>query len=259
MSTPDVEEPKKWIISSLCSQNVSRRYSSDLVRKVGALPVESKHDLILKEIASSIINGQANDVVKFIKAGIKNSMSAEEILQAAVIPATKRVTDDFQGANFYIPDVLLAARAIKAGLNVLKPIPRHSAQSQRIILGTVEGDIHDIGKNLVALFFEFAGFEVIDLGVDVTVFKFLQAVRELKPDVLGMSALLTTTMGSMSNVIEQLYIHHMRDEVKVLVGGGPVTREFANYIGADIYAENPHEAIGLLRQLFSRKRSLSKL
>ena len=259
MSTPNVERPQKWSIINLCSQNISRRYSSDLARKVGALIVELKRDHILSEIASAIINGQANDVVKFIRAGIKNSMSAEEILQAAVIPATKRVTDDFQGADFYIPDVLLAARAIKAGLKALKPIPRDSAQSQKIVMGTVEGDIHDIGKNLVALFFEFAGFEVIDLGVDVTVFKFLQAVRELRPDVLAMSALLTTTMGALSNVSEHLYIHHMRDEVKVLVGGGPVTREFAGYIGADIYAENPHEAIGLLRQLFSRKRSLPEL
>ena len=105
-------------------------------------------------------------------------MSAEEILRAVIIPAIKRATDDFEGDDFSVPDVLLASRAIKAGLQVVKPIPRHSAQNQRIIIGTVEGDIHDIGKNLITLFMEFAGFEVIDLGFDVTVSRFLQAVRE---------------------------------------------------------------------------------
>ena len=220
------------------------------------LSVELKRDYILQEIASAILKGQANDAVKFIKAGIKKSMSAEEILQNAIIPATQEVTDNFQGADFYIPDILLAARAIKAGMNALRTIPRRSAQKQKIVLGTVEGDIHDIGKNLVALFLEFASFEVIDLGYDVTTFAFLQAVKKHKPDVLGMSALLTTTMGSMSNLIEQLHIHHLRDTVKVLVGGGPVTKEFATYIGADAYGENAHEAIELIHKMFSKKRNL---
>lgn len=219
--------------------------------------MELKRDLILAEIITAIINGQANEAVKFIKAGIKLSMGAEEILQWAVIPATKQVTDTFQGADFFIPDVLLASRAIKAGLNAIKPLPRRSARTHKIVLGTVEGDIHDIGKNLVALFLEFAGFEVIDLGVDVMAGAFLQAVREHKPDVLGMSALLTTTMGSMSNVIEQLYIHHLRDAVKVIVGGGPVTQEFATYIGADAYGENPQEAIGIVHELFKKKDSFN--
>jgi methanogenic corrinoid protein MtbC1 len=214
-----------------------------------------KRNLILAEIITAILNGQANEAVKFIKAGINISMSAEEILQWAIIPATKQVTDTFQGADFFIPDVLLASRAIKAGLKAIKPLPRHSARTQRIVLGTVEGDIHDIGKNLVALFLEFAGFEVIDLGVDVTVVAFLQALREHKPDVLAMSALLTTTMGSMSNVIERLHAHHLRDTVKVLVGGGPVTREFAAYIGADAYGENPQETIEIIHELFKIKSS----
>jgi methanogenic corrinoid protein MtbC1 len=217
--------------------------------------LELKRDLILKEIITAIINGQANEAVKFIKAGVKASMSAEEILQWAIIPATKQVTDTFQGADFFIPDVLLASRSIKAGLNAIKPLPRHSTRTQKIVLGTVEGDIHDIGKNLIALFFEFAGFEVIDLGVDVTTVTFIQAVRDHKPDVLAMSALLTTTMGSMSNVIEQLHVQHLRHTVKVLVGGGPVTQEFAAYIGADAHGENPQEGIAIVHELFKNQGS----
>lgn len=210
---------------------------------------------IFREITAAILTGKANDVARLVESGMKMSMSAEEILQQALIPATLEVAERFQGADFYIPDVLLASRAIKAGIHALKPIKGQSFRGKRIIIGTVAGDIHDIGKNLIALFLEFVGYEVIDLGVDVTAENFIQAVKQYEPDILGMSALLTTTMGEMSNVIETLKAHRLRDRLKVIVGGGPVTKEFAASIGADAYADNPYEAIRVVNDLLSSSRN----
>lgn len=211
---------------------------------------------IFKEITAAILNGEANEAARLVESGLKMSMSAEEILEEALIPATRQVAEQFQGADFNIPDVLLASRAIKAGLYALKPYKRQAARGKRIIIGTVAGDIHDIGKNLIALFLEFAGYEVIDLGVDVTALNFVQAVKQYKPDLLAMSALLTTTMGEMSNVIEMLYIHRVRDSIKIIVGGGPVTKEFAVSIGADAYADTPHEAIKVVHDLLNNNKKL---
>ncbi|MDK2880359.1 MAG: hypothetical protein PWQ99_134 [Clostridia bacterium] len=213
--------------------------------------MKNNRTIIFRKINSAILNGEANEVARLIDTGLKMSMSAEEILEEVLIPTTRQVAAQFQGADFNIPDVLLASRAIKAGLHALKPYKR-PAGGKRIVIGTVAGDIHDIGKNMIALFLEFAGHEVIDLGVDVTALDFIQAVKKYKPNLLAMSALLTTTMGEMSNVIEMLYIHQLRDCVKVIVGGGPVTQEFAVSIGADAYADNPHEAIKVVHNLLNR-------
>jgi 5-methyltetrahydrofolate--homocysteine methyltransferase len=213
----------------------------------------AKRSHILAGIYNAILNGEVNSVVQYVHNGLKMSMSTEEILTEAIVPASQQLVQQFQGADFYIPDVLLAARAIKASLHALKPKQTPSAhQAKRVLIGTVEGDIHDIGKHMVKLFFEFAGFQVTDLGVDVPAYQFVEAVKKYKPDILAVSALLTTTMGEMSKIIDMLYIHNVRQSVKVLVGGGPVTAEFAQLIGADAYAESAYDSVNTALKLLSR-------
>jgi 5-methyltetrahydrofolate--homocysteine methyltransferase len=157
----------------------------------------------------------------------------------------------FEAGEFFVPEMLIAARAMKAGLELLRPrLAEANVQAvAKVILGTVRGDLHDIGKNLVAMMLEGAGFEVIDLGVDVTPDKFVAAVRDQKPQFLGMSALLTTTMTSMRATIEALKEAGIRDQVKVMVGGAPLTEEYAADIGADLYAPDASSAARRARGL----------
>ncbi|NPV28642.1 MAG: corrinoid protein [Firmicutes bacterium] len=205
---------------------------------------------IFQQIITAILAGKADLVLKSVSSGLAMNISAMEIMEYAIMPATKQLAVKFQGADFYIPDVLLASRAIKAGLYALKPlIQTNSRCLKKIVIGTVAGDIHDIGKNMVSLFLSFSGFEVIDLGVDVTAVEFVQAVKKYRPSLLGLSALLTTTIGEMGVVIEQLNRNHLRHTVKILVGGAPVTKEFAAFIGADAYAQDAQEAVKLAREL----------
>lgn len=215
----------------------------------------NRHHVIHK-IITAIMDGEAAEVLKLIEYGLKKGMSTEEILEEALIPASRKLADTFQGANFYIPDVLLASRAIKAGTYALKPfLPQKTSSNQiKVLIGTVEGDIHDIGKNLISMFFEFAGFEVIDLGVNITPLQFMQEVKKHQPDILAMSAILTTTMGSMSETIDLLSQHKLRDKVKILVGGGPVTKEFARSIGADGSVDNPKDAVKMAQKLITGKK-----
>ncbi|WP_069589486.1 corrinoid protein [Neomoorella thermoacetica] len=208
---------------------------------------------IFQDIISAILRGEANGVLKSINAGLQMAMSADEILEEAMIPATIQTLDKYQGADFYIPDVINASHAIEAGLFALKPYTKKSLQKRKkIVIGTVEGDIHDIGKNLVALSLGYAGFEVVDLGVNVSPAEFVRAVEQHRPEILAMSALLTTTMGEMARVIKALEKHHLRKSVRVLVGGGPVTKEFAESIGADAYGSSAREAISIAQSLVRR-------
>ena len=179
-------------------------------------------------------------------------MSVEELLDQALIPATRSLSDTYQGANFNIPDVLLSSRAIKAGIFALKPLFPKKPTPNKIVMGTVEGDIHDIGKNLITMFLELSGFEVIDLGVNITPIQFMQAVKSYNPDILAMSAILTTTMGSTSETMDLLIQHNLRDQVKIMVGGGPVTKEFAASIGADGCADNPRDSVIIAQQLIGK-------
>jgi len=212
---------------------------------------------ILRDITTAILNGDAEKTLTAVEAGLGLQMSVTEILEEAIIPATNQIAERFQGSEFYIPEVLFASHAIKAGLYTLKPLVNNTSYNKtynrKVIIGTVEGDIHDIGKNLVALFLTCAGFEVIDLGVDVTASQFIKATKEHKPDLLALSALLTTTMGEMAVVIEELQKHNLRHTVKVLIGGGPVTEEFATLIGADAYAKDAREAVIVAKSLVKRK------
>jgi 5-methyltetrahydrofolate--homocysteine methyltransferase len=157
----------------------------------------------------------------------------------------------FKNNEFYVPEVLIAARAMHAAMDVLKPLLAASDVQPvgTVVIGTVKGDLHDIGKNLVAMMLEGGGFNVIDLGVDVSPEKFLQAVREHKPNIVGLSALLTTTMPAMKTTIEALKEAGVRDQVKVIIGGAPVTQRFADEIGADGYAPDAASAVDVARQL----------
>lgn len=209
---------------------------------------------ILHNIITSILQGEAKSVQESINLGLKMGMSAEEIVQEAFLPATTKITDKFQGAEFFIADVIFSSHAIEAGLSALKPHINHKVKNPpKIVIGTVEGDLHDIGKNIVAISLGLVGFQIIDLGVSVSAEAFLEAVKQHQPDILAMSALLTTTMGELDKVIATLEKNHLRKSVKVMVGGGPVTREFAKLIGADGYAPSARKAIKLAQDLLQNK------
>ena len=161
----------------------------------------------------------------------------------------------FQEGKAFVPQLLMAGRAMKAALELLKPMMAGSTTTSlgKVVIGTVKGDLHDIGKNLVASMLEGCGFEVVNIGIDVSADKFIEAVRENQPDILCMSALLTTTMGYMKEVIEALQQAGIRDRVKVMVGGAPVTQGFADEIGADGYSDNANSAVQMAKQLLGKR------
>jgi 5-methyltetrahydrofolate--homocysteine methyltransferase len=178
-------------------------------------------------------------------------MSAQEILNDGLIAGMDEVGKDFRAGDLFIPEVLMSAKAMHAGMAVLRPLLAESGalSPAKIVIGTVTGDLHDIGKNLVGMMLEGAGFEIIDLGTDVSPEKFVEAVRAEGADLVGMSALLTTTMPSMKATIEALTEAGLRDRVKVIVGGAPVTASFAEEIGADAYAPDAASAVDTARSL----------
>jgi len=212
--------------------------------------VQRQLENIFHKIALSVFSEDENEVTGLIEQALQLNINALDILNTALLPSTKKIFDKFREADFFVPDVILASRAIQAGLFVLKPYIKKSAKKTKtIVMGTVEGDIHDIGKNVVILFLQCHGFEVIDLGVDVTAEKFVASIKEYRPDVVAMSSLLTTTMQEMPNVIEALRKHNLRNSVKVLIGGGPVNQEFALSIGADLYAPNAQATLLALKKI----------
>ncbi len=206
----------------------------------------------LQDIFQNVIKGQAQAV----EAGVKEELNAgtppEKILNESLIAAMDEVGSRFERGEFFVPEMLIAARAMQTGLNLLKP---HLAEGDiksagSVAIGTVQGDLHDIGKNLVAMMLEGAGFEVNDLGVDVSPEKFVNAAKE-GVQVIGMSALLTTTMSNMELSIKALEEAGLRDKVKVVIGGAPVTQDFANKIGADAFAPDASSATRKVRDLLS--------
>jgi 5-methyltetrahydrofolate--homocysteine methyltransferase len=204
----------------------------------------------LKDIYKNVIEGQADAVESGVKAALAAGVDAGVILKEALIAAMDEVGCRFEDGDFFVPEMLIAARAMQAGLALLKPhLTSIDIQAAgKIAIGTVKGDLHDIGKNLVAMMLEGAGFEIVDLGVDATPEAFVKAVRE-GANLIGMSALLTTTMSNMSATIEALKAAGLRDQVKVMVGGAPVTEEFARSIGADAFAPDASSATRVARQL----------
>jgi 5-methyltetrahydrofolate--homocysteine methyltransferase len=195
--------------------------------------------------------GKMDEVKDLTQNALDRGESPESILKEGLIKAMDQIGVRFKNNEIYIPEVLIAARAMHAGLGVLKPILAKSttAASAKIVLGTVKGDLHDIGKNLVAMLMEGAGFEVFDLGIDVPSEKFIQAAKENGANVIGMSALLTTTMLQMKATIEMIKSAGLGDGIKTIVGGAPLTAEFARKIGADGYAADAASAVGMVKKL----------
>jgi 5-methyltetrahydrofolate--homocysteine methyltransferase len=202
----------------------------------------------------ALMGGNREMITTFVERDLHEGVPPLEILNTGLIPGMERVGQKFRAAEIYIPEVLMAARAMHAGLDLLRPkIAETGAKpGGKIVIGTVKGDLHDIGKNLVAMMFEGLGFQVIDMGVDVPTEKFEEAIKAHQPDILGLSALLTTTMLEMKNTIQLLKKRGVLDDVKIIVGGAPVTQEFADEIGADAYgkdavsgAEKAKEILGI--------------
>ena len=204
----------------------------------------------LQAIYEAVIVGNAPKVKELTQAAVAEGVRPQEVLQEALIPAMAEVGRRMKAQEFYVPEVLIAARAMQWGLGVLKPLlVGGEVQPVGVIaLGTVKSDLHDIGKNLVGMMMEGAGFEVVDLGTDVTPEKFVAAVKERGANVIGMSALLTTTMPNMKKTIDALKEAGVRDRVKVLVGGAPVTQRYADEIGADGYAPDASTAVDVAKQ-----------
>ncbi len=206
---------------------------------------------ILEEIASLLYNGEDEEVAGLVQKALDQGLSADEILSGGLIAGMDEVGKDFKAGDLFVPEVLVAARAMHAGMNVLRPLLAESdtPSAGRYVIGTVEGDLHDIGKNLVKMMLEGAGFETIDLGTDADPDAFVQAVREHQPQIVGMSALLTTTMVNMKKTIEALTEAGLRDAIKIMVGGAPVTASFAEEIGADAYAPDAASAVDVARAM----------
>ena len=198
----------------------------------------------LEPIYQAVLDGDAKGAEAAVKAALAANVPAEDILQKACIPAMGEVGRLFEEGEKFVPEMLISARAMQTAVRLLKPLlAQANVQSAgKVIVGTVQGDLHDIGKNLVGMMMEGSGFEVVDLGTDVTPAKFVDAVRRHKPQVMGMSALLTTTMPSMKKCIEALKEAGLREQVKVLIGGAPVTQAYADQIGADGYAPDASSA-----------------
>jgi 5-methyltetrahydrofolate--homocysteine methyltransferase len=202
-------------------------------------------------IVEALYDGEDEKVAALVKEALAKGHSADEILNQGLLPGMDRVAKDFENDVLYVPEVLIAADAMQAGMEVLRPLLSESKTESlaTFVAGTVHGDIHDIGKSLVCIMLEGAGIEVIDLGKDTPPERFLEAVKEHHPQAVLMSALLTTTMGEMRTVIEALEREGLRDTVKVVIGGAPINQEYADRIGADAYAADAVAAVELARGL----------
>lgn len=212
---------------------------------------------LLDDLYNAVLDGQAPLAKKIVAQLIEQKVAAETILYDGMIPAMDEVGRLFETGEVFVPEMLVSANAMKAGMELLQPLLELSDVKPlaRIVLGTVQGDIHDIGKNLVAMMLKGAGFEVIDLGVNVPPARFIDAVEGAS--IIGLSALLTTTMPNMKVTIDALTAAGVRDQVKVIVGGAPVTEEFALEIGADGYASNANQAVTISRALLSIEPALA--
>jgi corrinoid protein of di/trimethylamine methyltransferase len=208
----------------------------------------------LRPLFDAIVGGKMDLAVEATKNAMAEGIAPQTIINGSMIKAMSEVGQRFQDGKAFVPQLLMAGRAMKSGLELLKPLLQGSASTTigRCVIGTVKGDLHDIGKNLVASMLEGCGFEVINIGIDVSCDKFVDAVKEHEADILVMSALLTTTMGYMKDVIAALEAAGIRDKVKVMVGGAPVSEQFAREIGADGYSDNANSAVALAKKLMQR-------
>jgi len=204
----------------------------------------------LKEIADGIIKGNAPRVKELVEKALNEGQDVGEVLNKGLIAGMNVVGVKFKNNEFYVPEVLIAARAMKSGMGILRPIlaEKNIKGLGTVILGTVRGDLHDIGKNLVGMMLEGGGFEVVDLGVDIAPEKFVEATKEKKAQLIGLSALLTTTMVSMKEVVKTVRESELKD-IKIMIGGAPVTQSYADEIGADGYAPDAASAVDKAKEL----------
>ncbi len=205
----------------------------------------------LASLVESLVEGQDKQVAQLTQQGVQEGLPPLEILNEGLIAGMDVVGQNFKEGEIYVPDVLIAARAMRAGMDILRPLLAESDVPSigKVILGTIQGDLHDIGKNLVGIMMEGAGFEVINLGADVSADKFVAAVKEHRPKIVGMSALLTVTMVGMKSVLDSIESQGLRQNVIALVGGAPVTQKFADEIGADGYAHDAVSAVSKAKEL----------
>jgi 5-methyltetrahydrofolate--homocysteine methyltransferase len=195
---------------------------------------------VLTKMSKAVIEGNLDDIVGLTQAALDEGLSPQEVLEQGLMAGMEVVGARFRDGDMFVPEVLLSAKTMSTSLTVLKPMLAASGAKMRgkVVLGTVEGDLHTIGKSLVGMMMEGAGFEVFDAGVDVRPETFIAAIKEKKPDIVGMSALLTTTMLAMKRTIDAIREAGLRDQVKIMVGGAPLSAEYAKQIGADGYASN---------------------
>ncbi|NLO73151.1 MAG: cobalamin-binding protein [candidate division WS1 bacterium] len=205
----------------------------------------------LQAIADAVIAGNRDEVAKLVQAAVDEGVSPADIINQGLIAGMSGVGVKFKANEFYVPEVLIAARAMHAGMDIVKPLLAETGVQAKgtVLIGTVKGDLHDIGKNLVSMMLEGGGYDVVDLDVDVAPEAFVTAVNEKSPNLVALSALLTTTMPSMKDTIDALAAAGVRDRVKIMIGGAPVTQEYADEIGADGYAPDAASAVDLANAL----------
>ncbi len=204
----------------------------------------------LPTISTLVIEGNFTGIVEKTNAALEEGLGAEEILNNGLMPGMDHVGVEFKAGNMFVPEVLRSAKTMQESMDILRPLLAEAGVETvgKLVIGTVKGDLHDIGKNLVGMMCEGAGFEIIDLGKNIEPEAFVNAIKEHKPTILGMSALLTTTMRSMERTIKALEEAGVRDTVKIMIGGAPVTQDYANQIGADGYAANAASATDMAKQ-----------
>ena len=208
---------------------------------------------VLQEITKQLYAGKYNEVPALTQRALDEGLTPAQVLKGGLIAGMDMVGRDFKAGELYVPEVLVAAKAMHAGMDVLRPllVGEDVPTTGRFLIGTVQGDLHDIGKNLVAMMLEGAGFEVLDLGINIAPGAFVEAIKEKEPQLVGMSALLTTTKEAMKVTIEAIAQAGLRDRVKIMVGGAPVTARFAEEIGADGYAPDAGAAVDKARELIN--------
>lgn len=205
---------------------------------------------IIQNISELLQQGRAKEVQNLVGKALEEGISPDQILSDGLLSGMSIIGEKFKANEVYVPEVLIASRAMNAGMEVLKPylVDEEVKPLGKVVIGTVQGDLHDIGKNLVKIMFQGAGFTVIDLGIDVPAEKFIEAIKKEEPQIVAMSALLTTTMTEMEKVIEAIKRENLRDSLYIMVGGAPVTDNFAQKIGADAYAPDAATAASIAKE-----------
>jgi len=210
----------------------------------------------LSKISDTLITGKSDELKKLIEEAVNNDVNPGDILNKGLLPGMDAVGQKWKAGEMFMPEVLRSAKAMSSSMDYLRPMLKDDdmGTAGTLVIGTVAGDLHDIGKDLAAMMFEGAGYKVINIGIDQSNENFINAVKEHKPTLLGMSALLTTTMPRMGEVINSLKETGVRDQLTVIIGGAPVTEEFANEIGADLYAPNAGSAVEITREYLNKKK-----